>query len=107
MVERKSYFIGRSNGWTRPWNSTHQGQHGEGQEGIKTIPLGKPETDFLLPDEQETLQKEQGGSSTDSKKKVSFTPTPKPSTSKPLRIVGKTAPKPHNQDLRKICSWKI
>ena len=57
----------------------------------ETIPPAKPGIDFCLPDEQETLQKQQGGSSTDSKKKVSFTPAPKPSTSKPLRIA---TPKP-------------
>ena len=54
----------------------------------------RPGIDLLLPDEQEPFQKEQGGSSSDSKKKLSFTPTTKPSTSTPLRIAGKTTPKP-------------
>ena len=35
----------------------------------ETIPPGKPGIDFLLPDEKESLQKEQGGSSTDSKER--------------------------------------
>ena len=52
-----------------------------------------------LQDEQEPLQKEQGGSSSDSKKKVSFTPTPKPA--------GKTTPKPAAPRLQRTCSWKI
>ena len=46
----------------------------------ETIPPGKPGIDLLLPDEKESLQKEQGCSSTDSKKKGSSIPTPKAAT---------------------------
>ena len=60
----------------------------------ETIPPGKPGIDFLLPEERESLQKEQTGSSSDSKKKESSTPAPKPKSSVPLRIAGKTTPKP-------------
>ena len=60
----------------------------------ETIPPKKPGIDLLLPDEQESLQREQGGSSSDSKKKVSFTPTPKP-----LRIAGN--PSLQHQDLQR------
>ena len=61
----------------------------------ETIPPGKPGIDFLLPDEKESLQEEQGGSSTDSNKKGSPIPTPpKPASSRPLRIAGKSSPQP-------------
>ena len=60
----------------------------------ETIPPGKPGIDFLLPDEKESLQKEQGGSSTDSTEKRSSIPTPKPASSRPLRIAGKSTPQP-------------
>ena len=60
----------------------------------ETIPPGKPGIDFLLPDEKESLQEEQGGSSTDSKKKGSSIPTPKPASSRPLRVAGKSSPQP-------------
>ena len=40
------------------------------------------------------MQKEQGGSSTDSKEKRSSNPTPKPASSRPLRIAGKSTPQP-------------
>ena len=40
------------------------------------------------------MQKEQAGSSADSKKKESSAPAPKPKSSVPLRIAGKTTPKP-------------
>ena len=48
--------------------------------------LRKPGIDLLLPEERESLQKEQTGSSADTKKKES--------SSVPLRIAGKTTPKP-------------
>ena len=54
----------------------------------------KPGIDLLLPEERESLQKEQAGSSADSKKKESSAPAPKPKASVPLRIAGKTTPKP-------------
>ena len=60
----------------------------------ETIPPRKPGIDFLLPDEKESLQKEQGGSSTDSKKKGSSIPTLKPAPSRPLRVAGKSSPQP-------------
>ena len=60
----------------------------------ETIPPGKPGIDFLFPDEKESLQKEQGGSSTDSKKKGSSIPIPKPASSRPLRFDGKSTPQP-------------
>ena len=60
----------------------------------ETIPPEKPGIDFLLPDEKESLQKEQGGSSTDSKKKGSSIPTLKPAPSRPLRVAGKSIPQP-------------
>ena len=44
----------------------------------ETIPPGKPGIDLLLPEERESLQKEQDGSSADSKKKESSAPAPKP-----------------------------
>ena len=56
----------------------------------ETIPPGKPGIDLLLPEERESLQKEQDGSSADSKKKESSAPAPKPKSSVPLRIAGKT-----------------
>ena len=59
----------------------------------ETIPPRKPGIDLLLPEEPESLQKEQAGSSADSKKKESSAPAPKPKFSVPLRIVGKTTPK--------------
>ena len=59
-----------------------------------TIPPGKPGIDLLLPEEREPLQKEQTGSSADAKKKESSAPAPKPRSSVPLRIAGKTTPKP-------------
>ena len=43
---------------------------------------------------RESLQKEQGGSSTDSKEKRSSIPTPKPASSRPFRIAGKSIPQP-------------
>ena len=58
-------------------------------------PPGKPGIDLLLPEERESLQKEQPGSSVDTKKKESSAPAPKPRSSVPLRIAGKTTPKPH------------
>ena len=60
----------------------------------ETIPPGKPGIDLLLPEERESLQKEQTGSSADAKKKESSAPAPKPRSSVPLRIAGKTTPKP-------------
>ena len=60
----------------------------------ETIPPRKPGIDLLLPEERESLQKEQPGSSADSKKKESSAPAPKPKSSVPLRIAGKTTPKP-------------
>ena len=60
----------------------------------ETIPPGKPGIDLLLPEERESLQKEQPGSSVDTKKKESSAPAPKPRSSVPLRIAGKTTPKP-------------
>ena len=60
----------------------------------ETIPPGKPGIDLLLPEERESLQKEQPGSSADAKKKESSAPAPKPRPSVPLRIAGKTTPKP-------------
>ena len=60
----------------------------------ETIPPGKPGIDLLLPEERESLQKEQPGSSADTKKKESSAPAPKPRSSAPLRIAGKTTPKP-------------
>ena len=44
----------------------------------ETIPPGKPGIDLLLPEERESLQKEQTGSSADTKKKESSAPAPKP-----------------------------
>ena len=55
---------------------------------------GKPGIDLLLPEERESLQKEQPGSSADTKKKESSAPAPKPRSAVPLRIAGKTTPKP-------------
>ena len=72
----------------------------------ETIPPGKPGIDFLLPDEKESLQEEQGGSSTDFKKKGSSIPNPKPASLRPLRIAGKSSPQQY-QDLQRTCSWKI
>ena len=60
----------------------------------ETIPPGKLGIDLLLPEERESLQKEQPGSSADIKKKESSAPAPKPKSSVPLRIAGKTTPKP-------------
>ena len=60
----------------------------------ETIPPGKPGIDLLLPEERESLQKEQPGSSVDTKKKESSEQAPKPRSSVPLRIAGKTTPKP-------------
>ena len=60
----------------------------------ETIHAEKPGIDLLLPEERESLQKEQSGSSADTKKKESSTPAPKPKSSVPLRIAGKTTPKP-------------
>ena len=57
----------------------------------ETIPPAKPGIDLLLPEER---QKEQPGSSADTKKKESSAPAPKPRSSLPLRIAGKTTPKP-------------
>ena len=53
---------------------------------------GKPGVDLLLPEERESLQKEQTGSSADTKKKESPAPVPKPKPSVPLRIAGKQLP---------------
>ena len=58
----------------------------------ETIPPGKPGIDLLLPEERESLQKEQPGSSADTKKKESSAPAPKPRSSVPLRIAGKQLP---------------
>ena len=54
---------------------------------------GKPGIHLLLPEERESLQKEQPGSSAGTKKKESPAPAPKPKSSVPLRIAGKTTPK--------------
>ena len=54
----------------------------------------KPGIDLLLPEERESLQKEQPGSSADTKKQESSAPAPKPRSSVPERIAGKTTPKP-------------
>ena len=59
----------------------------------KTTPPRKQGIGFLLLYEKESLQKKQSSSSADSRRESS-TPTPKPASSKPLRIAGKTAPKP-------------
>ena len=56
--------------------------------------LRKPGIDLLLPEERESLQKEQTGSSADTKKKESSAPASKPKSSVPLLIAGKTTPKP-------------
>ena len=56
----------------------------------ETIPPGKPGIDLLLPEERESLQKASAGA----KKKESSAPAPKPRSSVPLRIAGKTTPKP-------------
>ena len=61
---------------------------------MKPFITGKPGIDLLLPEERESLQKEQTGSSPDTKKKESSAPAPKPKSSVPLRIAGKTTPKP-------------
>ena len=50
----------------------------------ETTPPGKPGIDLLSPEERESLQKEQELSA----------PAPKPKSSVPLRIAGKTTPKP-------------
>ena len=60
----------------------------------ETIPPGEPGIDLLFPEERGSLQKEQPGSSADTKKKESSAPAPKPRSSVPLRIAGKTTPKP-------------
>ena len=60
----------------------------------ETIPPRKPGIDLLLPEERESLQKEHPGSSADTKKKESSAPAPTPRSSVPLRIAGKTTPKP-------------
>ena len=60
----------------------------------ETISPGKPGIDLLLPEERESSEKEQPGSSAESKKKESSAPAPKPRSSVPLRIAGKTTPKP-------------
>ena len=60
----------------------------------ETIPPGKPGIDLLLPEERESLHKEQPGSSADTKKKESSAPAPKPRSSVPLRIAGKATAKP-------------
>ena len=60
----------------------------------ETIPPRKPGIDLLSPEERESLQKEQTGSSADTKKKELSAPAPKPKSSVPLRIAGKTTPKP-------------
>ena len=49
----------------------------------ETIPPGKPGIDLLLPEERESLQKEQPGSSVDTKKKETSAPAPKPRSSVP------------------------
>ena len=51
-----------------------------------TIPPRKPGIDLLLPEERESLQKEQPGSSVHTKKKESSAPAPKPRSSVPVRI---------------------
>ena len=60
----------------------------------ETILPEKPGIDPLLADARESLQKEQPGSSADTKKKESSAPAPKPRCSVPLCIAGKTTPKP-------------
>ena len=60
----------------------------------ETFLPGKPGIDLLSPEERESLQKEQTGSSADTKKKELSAPAPKPKSSLPLRIAGKTTPKP-------------
>ena len=60
----------------------------------ETIPPGKPGIDLLLPEERESLHKEQPGFSADTKKKESSAPAPQPRSSVPLRIAGKTTPNP-------------
>ena len=60
----------------------------------ETIPPRKPGIDLLLPEERESLLKEQPGSSVDTKKKESSAPAPKPRSSVPLRIAGKTTSTP-------------
>ena len=64
----------------------------------ETIPPGKPGIDLLLPEERESLQKEQH-SSADTKKKESSAPAPKPRSSVPLRIAGKQL-----QNLQRTCA---
>ena len=68
----------------------------------ETIPGKKPGIDFLLPDEKESLQKEEGGSSTDSKKKGSSI-----SSSRPVRIAGKSTPQPAALRSAENMFWKI
>ena len=70
----------------------------------ETIPPGKPGIDLLLPEEQESLQKEQPGSSADTKKKESSAPAPKPRSSVPLRIAGKTTPNLQYLIQQRTCS---
>ena len=69
----------------------------------ETIPPGKPGIDFLLPDEKESLQKEQGGPSSESKK-GSSKPAPKPASSKSLRIA---VPNLQHLSQQRPCSWRI
>ena len=60
----------------------------------ETIPPKKPGIDLLLPEERESLQKEQTGSSAGTNKKESSAPVPEPKSSVPLRIAGMSTPKP-------------
>ena len=61
---------------------------------VRKVPPRKSGINLRLPEEREPLQKEQDGSSADSKKKESSAPAPKPKSSVPLRIAGKTTLKP-------------
>ena len=70
----------------------------------ETIPPEKPGIDLLLPEERESLQKEQAGSSADSKKKESSAPAPEPKSSVPLRIAGKTTPSLQHLIRQRTCS---
>ena len=60
----------------------------------ETTRPAKPGIELLTPDEKESLQREQGGSAADSQKKGSSRPHPKPTSSRPVRIAGKSNPNP-------------
>ena len=70
----------------------------------ETIPPEKPGTDLHLPEELESLQKEQTGSSADTKKKESSAPAPNPKSSVPLRIAGKQLPNLQHLVRQRTCS---